>query len=135
MRVHHIWHTDRLIFCLLWHRVAEGLSLDSHAAKCAEIFGVPTRIVRRAQYVRFVKSFHRCKGVVIDPWHMIRSHLISTHEIGQLLDEEMTESERLDLEDAEAVCRKFSAWNFQEDCGNVKERLAEVLGREKEEDG
>ncbi|KAJ6605673.1 DNA mismatch repair protein MutS [Mycena sp. CBHHK59/15] len=91
------------------YRVAEGLSLDSHAAKCAEIFGVPSRIVQRAQYV---------------------SHLISRHELGHLLDEEMTDKEREDLEDAEIVCRKFLKWNLEGDGGeNVKGRLADVLGR------
>ncbi|KAJ7134704.1 DNA mismatch repair protein MutS [Mycena epipterygia] len=94
--------------------VAEGLSLDSHAAKCAEIFGVPSRIVQRAQHV---------------------SYLVSTHELGQLLDEEMTDKEREDLEDAEAVCRKFLQWNLEGDGGgNVKARLADVLGRKAEED-
>ncbi|KAJ6559109.1 DNA mismatch repair protein MutS [Mycena vulgaris] len=89
------------------------LSLDSHAAKCAEIFGVPSRIVRRAQHV---------------------SQLISTHELGRLLDEEMTDTERVDLEDAEAVCRKFLQWNLEGDGGgNVKGRLAEVLGRKDED--
>lgn len=43
-----------LITRQIWRmrRVAEGLSLDSHAAKCAEMFGIPLRLVRRAQYVR-----------------------------------------------------------------------------------
>ncbi|KAJ7935731.1 DNA mismatch repair protein MutS [Mycena leptocephala] len=96
------------------YRVAEGLSLDSHAAKCAEIFGVPSRIVQRAQHV---------------------SHLISTHELGKLLDEEMTDKEREDLADAEAVCRKFLQWNLEGDGGgNVKGRLAEVLGRKEEDE-
>ncbi|KAJ7147040.1 DNA mismatch repair protein MutS [Mycena crocata] len=95
------------------YRVAEGLSLDSHAAKCAEIFGVPSRIVQRAQHV---------------------SHLISTHELGRLLDEEMTDKEREDLEDAESVCRKFLQWNLEGDGGgNIKARLADVLGRKDEE--
>lgn len=34
--------------------VAPGLSLASHAAHCAEIFGVPARIVDRARYIRHV---------------------------------------------------------------------------------
>ncbi|KAF7288536.1 DNA mismatch repair protein 5 [Mycena chlorophos] len=89
------------------YRVAEGLCWDSHAAKCAEIFGVPTRIVERAQHV---------------------SRLLSAHELGKLLDEEMTEEERFDLEDAEAVCRRFLAWDLDEDADNVKQRLADVLG-------
>ncbi|KAJ7016657.1 DNA mismatch repair protein MutS [Mycena alexandri] len=96
------------------YRVAEGLTLDSHAAKCAEIFGVPSRIVQRAQHV---------------------SHLISTHELGKLLDEEMTDKEREDLADAEAVCRKFLQWDLEGDGGgNVKGRLADVLGRKDDEE-
>ncbi|KAF9019023.1 hypothetical protein BDZ89DRAFT_1103526 [Hymenopellis radicata] len=90
------------------YRVAEGLSLVSHAAKCAEIFGVPSRVVQRAQYV---------------------SEVIANHELGTLLDEEMTDDERHDLEDAEAVCRRFLAWNLEHEDGNVKKRLAQVLGR------
>ncbi|KAK7048433.1 muts 5 [Favolaschia claudopus] len=93
------------------YRVAEGLSLESHAAKCAEIFGIPSRIVQRAQHV---------------------SHLISAHELGKLLDEEMTDQEREDLADAEAVCRRFLHWNLQEEEGSVKARLAEILGRNDE---
>ncbi|KAK2465358.1 hypothetical protein APHAL10511_002712 [Amanita phalloides] len=95
------------------YRVAEGLSLESHAAKCAEIFGVPSRIVLRAQYV---------------------SELIATHEVGRLLDEEMTEEERLDLEGAEAICRRFLTWDLDDNQGlgegGVKAKLSEILGRD-----
>ncbi|PBK97772.1 hypothetical protein ARMGADRAFT_1044451 [Armillaria gallica] len=94
------------------YRVAEGLSLVSHAAKCAEIFGLPSRVVERAQYV---------------------SEMISNHELGRLLDEEMTEEERKDLEDAEAVCRRFLAWDLENEHGNVKMRLAEILGSTNED--
>jgi DNA mismatch repair protein MSH5 len=60
------------------------------------------------------------------------SHLLSTHELGQLLDEEMTEAETDDLKEAEIVCRKFLAWDLdQTEKENVvvKGKLAEVLGR------
>jgi len=42
----------------------------------------------------------------------------------------MTDAEKLDLEDAEAVCRRFLAWNLNEseDGLDVKAKLAEVLG-------
>ncbi|KAK0503937.1 DNA mismatch repair protein MutS [Armillaria luteobubalina] len=89
------------------YRVVEGLSLVSHAAKCAEIFGLPSRVVERAQYV---------------------SEMISNHELSRLLDEEMTEEERKELEDAEAVCRRFLAWDLENEHGNVKKKLAEILG-------
>ncbi|KAH9841446.1 DNA mismatch repair protein MutS [Rhodofomes roseus] len=102
------------------YRVAKGLSLDSHAAMCAEIFGIPRRVAQRAQYV---------------------SRLLATHELGQLLDEEMSDVERRDLEDAEEVCRRFLAWNFARDNDDdddpdprqdVRRTLAEVLGRQVE---
>jgi DNA mismatch repair protein MSH5 len=59
------------------------------------------------------------------------SHLLSTHELGQLLDEEMTEAEMDELEQAEAVCRRFMTWNLEETKVSVctKKRLAEVLAR------
>lgn len=93
------------------YRVAKGFSLDSHAAMCAEIFGIPRRIANRARYV---------------------SKLLSTHELGQLLDEEMSEDERKDLEDAEDVCRRFLAWDLSRDDEkgrSVRQVLADVLGR------
>ena len=34
------------------------------------------------------------------------SHLLSRHELGLLLDEEMTEDERIELQLAEDVCRR-----------------------------
>jgi len=57
------------------------------------------------------------------------------HELGRLLDEEMTENERKDLQDAEIVCRRFLAWDLQADEegiaeGEAKRKLAAVLGRQ-----
>ena len=128
----------RLIISLSAFRVAEGLSFDSHAAKCAEIFGVPRRVVERAQYVTCVWHI----TIIIQPpfchplklENMSFSHLLATHELGQLLDEEMTEAETRDLEGAEMVCRKLLACKFDEVEGDganfgVKMKLAEVLGR------
>ncbi|KAH7877977.1 uncharacterized protein C8R40DRAFT_878832 [Lentinula edodes] len=84
----------------------EGLSMDSHAAKCAELFGIPPRLVQRAQYV---------------------SQLLSSYEIGRLLDERMSEKEVLELEEAEAICRRFLGWNLTVDNVGVKKKLGEVL--------
>lgn len=47
----------------------------------------------------------------------------------------MTESERLDLENAEAVCRRFLSWDLKADKddineGQVKIKLGGVLGRD-----
>ncbi|KAG9227708.1 hypothetical protein CCMSSC00406_0000646 [Pleurotus cornucopiae] len=99
------------------YRVAPGLSTESHAAKCAEVCGLPLRYVQRAQYV---------------------SELISRHEIVQLLDEEMTEEERRELEDAEAVCRRFIAWDLEAeaaDPSDIHGKLATVLGIALDDDG
>ncbi|KAJ3910545.1 DNA mismatch repair protein MutS [Lentinula edodes] len=90
-------------------RVMEGLSMDSHAAKCAELFGIPPRLVQRAQYV---------------------SQLLSSYEIGRLLDERMSEKEVLELEEAEAICRRFLGWNLTVDNVGAKKKLGEVLGRQ-----
>lgn len=35
-------------------RAVDGLALESYAARCAELFGVPAHVVQRAQYVTFV---------------------------------------------------------------------------------
>lgn len=113
-------------------RVAEGLSLDSHAAKCAELFGVPAPIVDRAQYVR--------RGGTYGFAHVVRltrvyfSKLLSTHQLGRLLDEGMTEAECVELKDAEAICRRFLAWDLEKSeediCeGEAKKKLGEILGR------
>lgn len=40
-------------------RVASGLSLESHAAQCAQMFGLPARIVQRARYVRYAFIFFK----------------------------------------------------------------------------
>ncbi|KAH9941054.1 muts domain V-domain-containing protein [Amylocystis lapponica] len=94
------------------YRIAKGLSLDSHAAICAEVFGIPRAVAQRARYV---------------------SKLLVTHELGKLLDEEMDDDERRALEEAEEVCRRFLAWDLARDGErvqrSVKEVLAEVLGR------
>jgi DNA mismatch repair protein MSH5 len=112
-------------------RVAEGLSLDSHAAKCAEIFGIPPRIVERAQYVRWVKFPLLCIDIDINVFP--GSRLLTSHQLSVLLDEGMTDDEQIDLEDAEGVCRRFLSWDLTQDeedltSGQVKAKLAAVLG-------
>ncbi|TFY68394.1 hypothetical protein EVG20_g3567 [Dentipellis fragilis] len=98
------------------YRVALGLSTHSHAARCAELYGIPAEIIERAQYV---------------------SQLLSDHDIPQLLDEEMTDNERRELVEAEEIGRRFLAWDLraqmQPGQPDVKERLAEILGRLDEE--
>ena len=74
--------------------------------------------------------------IILTPW---ASQLLSRHELGRLLDEEMTEKERQELEEAEAVCRRFLAWDLKADeenieDGKVQRKLAAVLGEETEDD-
>ncbi|KAH9889862.1 DNA mismatch repair protein MutS [Cubamyces lactineus] len=94
------------------YKVATGYSLHSHAITCAEIFGVPRRVTDRARYV---------------------SELLHKHEICQLLDEDMSDGERRELEEAEEVCRRFLAWDLsfegRDKGASVREVLTEVLGR------
>lgn len=108
------------------YRVAEGLSLDSHAGKCAVLCGLPSRLVHRAKYVRCsIKSIDSQVVILI-----ASSGLISQHELNQLLDEEMGEKERSELKAAEDICRKFLAWQLDgRDGKSTKDRLAEILGR------
>lgn len=92
------------------YRVAPGLSLRSHAAQCAELYGLPKPVVERAQYI---------------------SELITVHEIGRLLDDEMTKEEKKDLEDAEAVFKRFLDWRLDEwsdEQVDVLGKLREILG-------
>ena len=60
-----------------------------------------------------------------------------TYELGRLLDEGMNEEERLDLADAEDVCRRFLRWDLKAEAemedGRVKEKLGHVLGRNSDE--
>ncbi|OSD07423.1 hypothetical protein PYCCODRAFT_1463684 [Trametes coccinea BRFM310] len=94
------------------YKVANGFSLHSHAITCAELFGVPRRVTQRASHV---------------------SQLLARHEICQLLDEDMSDSERHSLEEAEEVCRRFLAWDLsplnQKRDEPVREALARILGR------
>lgn len=62
------------------------------------------------------------------------SELLTKHELGKLLEENMTDEERLDLQDAEEVARRFLEWDLTSDEAlrqtSVKARLAGVLGRD-----
>ncbi|KAI0770485.1 DNA mismatch repair protein MutS [Fomes fomentarius] len=101
---------DRITYL---YKVAGGYSLHSHAIQCAELFGLPKRVTSRAQYV---------------------SELLVRNEVCQLLDEDMTDEERNELEEAEEVCRRFLAWDLtpgrdSTSQPSVREGLTEILGR------
>lgn len=74
-------------------KVSEGLCLHSHASKCALTWGIPPRIVQRAEHV---------------------SELLSRNELNLLLDEQMSEKEREELVECEAICRRFMEWDLEE---------------------
>jgi len=64
------------------------------------------------------------------------SDLLSAHAVGQLLDEGMTPAEQKDLEEAEAVCRRFLQWNLRTDHGDGRDArgwLRAILGRNEAE--
>jgi DNA mismatch repair protein MSH5 len=110
------------------YRVMEGLSLESHAGKCAILCGLPARIVQRAGYVRYNEPRFR---LLYRLTNFNISELISQHQLSQLLDEGMNEKERDELKAAEDICRRFLAWQLDERDGkNAKDKLAEILGRE-----
>ena len=61
---------------------------------------------------------------------VISSYLLTQHELGQLLDEDMDEAERDELREAEEVCKRFLGWDLSSACGgddDVKGRLGRVL--------
>ncbi|KAG2361520.1 DNA mismatch repair protein MutS [Suillus spraguei] len=92
------------------YRVSPGLSRNSHAAQCAMMFGLPSRIAQRAQYV---------------------SKLLGDHELGQLLEEKMTVEEQENIKAAGIATYKFLAMDLTNDSHekDIKLRLAEALGR------
>ncbi|KAF9644907.1 hypothetical protein BDM02DRAFT_3157041 [Thelephora ganbajun] len=92
------------------YRVVRGLAHHSHAARCAELCGLPHGVVERAEHV---------------------SILFAAHELEKLLDEDMTEEEARELEEAEAIGRKFLAWNLDDETATdkpPKDFVAEILG-------
>ncbi|KAI0260251.1 DNA mismatch repair protein MutS [Gloeopeniophorella convolvens] len=93
------------------YRAVNGLSLESHAARCAELFGVPAHVVQRAQYV---------------------TELLSAHELPKLLDEAISEDEQRDMDLASAVCQRFLEWDLEAQesrLDEIRAGLAKVLGK------
>ena len=61
----------------------------------------------------------------------LESALFAAHELEKLLDEDMTEEEARELEEAEAIGRKFLAWDLSDETAMdkpPKEFVAEILG-------
>lgn len=113
-------------------RAVNGLALESYAARCAELFGVPAHVVQRAQYVTFVLDIIWWRSTHTPA----NSELLSTHELPRLLDEAVSEEDQLDMDLASAVCQRFLEWNIETQeasSEDVRARLAQVLDRSCEE--
>ncbi|KAI0031053.1 DNA mismatch repair protein MutS [Vararia minispora EC-137] len=96
------------------YRVSGGLSLHSHAGRCAELCGIPHHIVQRAKYV---------------------SQLLAAREIPRLLDEAMTDQQWREMQEAEQVCRRFLGWDLaRKDTDatieEIRQRLRNLLDQE-----
>lgn len=104
-----------LIEHCLPHRLAPGLCLKSYAFHCAESFGIATHIVERALAV---------------------STAISSYNVHEIMDPQMTDQEEKDLVEAEQIVRRLLQVDWQDefdDEGNqvsTLQKLAEVLGQE-----
>ncbi|KAK4699437.1 DNA mismatch repair protein MSH5, partial [Phenoliferia sp. Uapishka_3] len=68
------------------YRIKKGLSPSSHAFSCALQFGISPETVARAVYV---------------------SHLVATFDLSELLNAELDDEERAELESSEAIGRRF----------------------------
>jgi DNA mismatch repair protein MSH5 len=111
-----------------------GLSLESHAARCAQLFGVPAHVVQRAQYVTYVfcRRIKNLRRWLTQLALTLARELLSAHELPRLLDEAISKEEQLDMNLAEAVCQRFLEWDLrtqEASMGEVRTRLAQVLGR------
>ncbi|SGY37587.1 BQ5605_C003g01840 [Microbotryum silenes-dioicae] len=73
-------------------KVMPGLSLNSHAAACASLFGVDDRTIERAIQV---------------------TELIQKFEIATLVNEALTEEEADDLRESELIARRFLEWDLE----------------------
>jgi DNA mismatch repair protein MSH5 len=122
-------------------RAVNGLSLESHAARCAQLFGVPAHVVQRAQYVTYVPYDRLKDGILFltmihsNFWSCLSTHreLLSVHELPKLLDEAISEEEQLDMDLASSMCQRFLEWDLgtqEASFGEVRARLAQVLGRD-----
>ncbi|GAA5902689.1 uncharacterized protein JCM6883_007208 [Sporobolomyces salmoneus] len=99
------------------YRLAPGLMRSSHAAACAKLFDIPSRIVERANFVTEALSRFDIESILRDP------------------DGEEEESER-EREELEELARRFVEWDLDEmesgrdgcDVKEIKARLIEMLG-------
>ena len=78
---------------------------------------------------------HKCSLLLHKPPELaflhVESALFVAHELEKLLDEDMTEEEAREFEEAEAIGRKFLAWNLADETvieRPPKDIVAEILG-------
>ena len=94
--------------------MAPGLCLKSYAFHCAESFGIPVNIVERALEV---------------------SAAISSYNVHEIMDPEMTPEDEKELLEAEQIVRRLLEVDFDapDERGNpvsAMKKLADVLGED-----
>jgi len=65
------------------------------------------------------------------------SDLLSARELPKILDEAISEEEQLEMDLASDICQRFLEWDLgtqNASRGEVRERLAQVLGRDIEQE-
>lgn len=88
--------------------LSPGLSPSSHATSCALQFGIAPETLARASFV---------------------SHLVATFDIAALLNADLDDEERRELEETEAVARRFLEWPLEEEQGDDIEEVLKTLRR------
>lgn len=92
--------------------------MSSNAAECALNHGISEEIVARAREVRYVSSM---------PAALTKSHLISTFQINSLIDAQLTEADREQMELHEELAKQFLNWNLDDDEMDVLDELDVLL--------
>lgn len=91
------------------HRLTPGLATSSHAAACASLFGIEESIIVRAEAV---------------------SALLAKFEIAKLIDVNMSDAERDELNTSERRARRFLKWEIDEeedDVESLTQKIRDIL--------
>ncbi|ORY26954.1 putative meiotic recombination-related protein, partial [Naematelia encephala] len=89
------------------YKLSPTIATTSNAAECALLHGVPPDVVARGREV---------------------TELMSKFELAKLLDRELTEDEKAELEDAEYLARQFLEWDIDADTQDVMDILKDMVG-------
>ncbi|KAK4048469.1 hypothetical protein OIO90_005800 [Microbotryomycetes sp. JL221] len=118
------------------YRVAPGPTDSSHALSCAALFGIPTRVLERARFVRDALLRFDIESIIHDHENVAEAQGLD--ETAALLDQRV----RNEVAESEEVARRLVAWDldapqWQGDMTSVravKEQLRRVLGLPRETD-